>query len=54
MFLFDVPDAMIAEFLTTQSKRTAYISARAPGFACGVHVGQTLAEAIPALKPMYG
>lgn len=53
LFLFDVPDAMIAEFITTQSRRSAYISARAPGFTIRVHMGQAVGEAIPLLLPMY-
>ncbi len=53
VFMLDVPDAQVAEFMVLQGKRTAYIGARAPGFTCSVQLGQKVAETIPALMPMY-
>jgi hypothetical protein len=53
VFMFDVPDAQVADFITLQSKRSAFISARAPGFISSVHFGQTVAGSIPMLMPLY-
>ena len=53
VFLFDVPDALMSEFVLIQSKRTAFISARAPGFNASIQYGQKLSEGIPVLLPMY-
>lgn len=51
-FMFDVPDASLAEFTVVQSKRISYIGARAPGFVAELQVGQKIQEAIPTLLPM--
>jgi hypothetical protein len=53
VFMFDVPDAEVAEFLVIQSRRSAFISARAHGFNSSVHFGQKVGDAIPNLMPMY-
>ena len=53
VFLFDVPDALMAEFVTSQAKRSAFISARVPGFTSSVHAGKTVVEAIRDLMPLY-
>lgn len=53
IFLFDVPDALVGEFLANQNKRSAFISARAPGFNGIVHVGKTVGDGIKDLMPMY-
>lgn len=53
VFMFDVPDAQVADFIALQSKRSAFISARAPGFISSVHFGQTVASSIPMLMPLY-
>ena len=52
VFMFDVPDADIAQFLVVQSKRLAFIGARAPGFCAETQVGQKVQEALPTLMPM--
>lgn len=52
VFVFDVPDAEVASFLILQSRRSAFISARAPGFVYSVHGGQTVADSIRTLMPM--
>jgi len=53
VFMFDVPDAELADFLALQSKRSAFIGARAAGFTSSVHVGQRIGESIQNLMPMY-
>lgn len=53
IFMFDVPDAQVAEFLAIQSKRAAFISGRVPGFVSSVHVGKSVGESIPDLMPMF-
>ncbi len=53
LFMFDVPDGQAAEFLILQSKRSAFIGAKAPGFNSSVQLGQKVADAIPSLMPMY-
>lgn len=52
VFMFDVPDAQAAEFLLVQSKRSAFIGSRVPGFSSNVHLGQTIGEGIPTLMPL--
>jgi hypothetical protein len=52
-FMFDVPDAQVAEFLALQGKRSAFISGRVPGFISSVHMGRTVAESIREYMPMY-
>jgi len=53
VFMFDVPDAQLAEFLVIQTKRSAFISARASGFNSSVYLGQKTGDAIPGLMSMY-
>ena len=53
IFMFDVPDTQVAEFLAIQSKRSAFISGRVPGFVSSVHVGKSVGESIPDLMPMF-
>ena len=53
IFMFDVPDAQVGEFLAIQTRRTAFITARAPGFNAVVHVGKKVGDSIPDLMPMY-
>lgn len=53
VFMFDVPDAQAAEFIIIQSKRLAFIGARAPGFNTSVQLGQKIADGIPSLMPMF-
>jgi hypothetical protein len=53
VFMFDVPDAQLAEFMVIQTKRSAFISARASGFNTSVQLGQKIGDAIPGLMPMY-
>jgi hypothetical protein len=53
IFMFDVPDTQVGEFLANQNKRTAFITARAPGFNAIVHVGKKVGDAITELMPMY-
>jgi len=52
VFVFEVPDAEVASFLILQSRRSAFISARAPGFVYSVHVGQRVTDSIKTLMPM--
>ena len=52
-FVFDVPDAEVASFFILQSRRSAFISARAPGFVYRVHAGQRVADSIKTLMPMH-
>ena len=52
VFVFDVPDAEVASFLILQSRRSAFISARAPGFVYSVHGGQSVPDSIRTLMPM--
>ena len=53
VFMFDVPDAEIASFLALQTRRSAFIGARAPGFTASVQVGLSVPETIKAALPMY-
>lgn len=53
VFMFDVPDAQMAEFMANQAKRSAFISARATGFTSSVHAGKTVVEGIRDLMPLY-
>jgi hypothetical protein len=52
-FMFDVPDAKVGEFVVVQSKRSAFIGARVPGFTTSLNFGQKVGDAIPNLMPMY-
>ena len=51
-FVFEVPDAEVASYLILQSRRSAFISARAPGFVYSVHAGQSVTDSIRTLMPM--
>jgi hypothetical protein len=51
--MLDVPDAQMAEFMTNQSHRSAFIGARVPGFTSSVHAGKTVMETIRDLMPLY-
>ena len=53
VFMLDVPDAQVAEFVTKQANRSAFISARAIGFTSSVHAGKTVVESIRDLMPLY-
>lgn len=53
VFMFDVPDAQMAEFVANQAKRTAFINARAAGFTSSVHAGKTVIETIRDFMPLY-
>jgi hypothetical protein len=46
LFIFDVEDARLAEFLNAQAARTIYLAARAD-VQVAVHVGHSVQEAIP-------
>ena len=52
VFMFDVPDAQVADFITLQSKRSAFIAVRAPGCNLSVQLGRTVADAIKNLMPL--
>lgn len=53
VFMFDVPDAQVADFVTIQAKRSAFIGARAPGFTSSVKIGPKVGDSIQNLMPMY-
>jgi hypothetical protein len=53
VFMFDVPNNQVADFIALQARRSAFITARAPGFISSVHFGQTAANSIQNLMPMY-
>jgi hypothetical protein len=53
VFMFDLPDSEVSNFLTLQSMRSAFIGARAPGFSASVHVGLRVPDSIKALMPMH-
>jgi hypothetical protein len=46
LFLFDVEDGKLAEFLNAQTARTVYMTSRAE-VKLAVHVGHSVQEAIP-------
>lgn len=52
LFMLDVPDAHMAEFVTNQSNRSAFICARVPGFTSSMHAGKTVLETIREQMPM--
>jgi hypothetical protein len=52
ILMLDVPDAQVAEFLLVQSKRSAFIGARAPGVNISVNFGQKAEDGIATVMPM--
>ena len=52
VFMFDVPDAQVADFITLQSKRSAFIAVRAPGCNLSIQLGRTVADGIKELMPL--
>ena len=52
VFMFDVPDAQVADFMTLQSKRSAFIAVRAPGCNLRIQMGLTNADAIKETMPL--
>lgn len=46
VFMFDVPDADVAEFVAVQNKRNVFIATRAPGLTTSMHLGPSVAEGI--------
>lgn len=52
VFMFDVPDAKVADFITLQGKRSAFCAVRAPGCNLSVQLGRTVADAIKNLMPL--
>jgi len=53
VFMFDVPDAQMAEFLSNHANRSAFISGRAPGFVSNLRTGKTVGESIRDMMPLY-
>lgn len=51
-FVFSVQDADLANFYEVQSQRSFFIAARVEGFTTMVHVGSSVAEAIPKVMPV--
>ena len=52
VFMFDVPDAQIAEFCTMQSKRTTFLVTRAPGCSSSLQLGTTVQDGIKNVMPL--
>ena len=52
VFMFDVPDAQVAEFITMQVKRTTFLVTRAPGCSSSLHLGTTVQDGIKNVMPL--
>jgi len=46
IFILEVPDARLADYVKAQAERNAYMQTRIPNYNCEVHIGMNVYEGI--------